>query len=122
MKNRGFTLIELVGTIIVLAVITLVALPATLSMLNHGQKTADDSVKEIVKSAANKYVSEHKNESQFSKALGESKKDNGVVYTSKLKDEGYLADDIYDKYELIGSCVLVTSNNQKYFYEFKENC
>ncbi len=122
MKNKGFTLLELIGTVVILAIIMLIALPAILSMLTEGQKTVDDAAKEIVKSAANKYVGEHKSEVKYIRATGTSIKNHGEISTETLRDEGYLEKEVYDKYELNNDCVVVTSNNKKYFYEYKEDC
>ena len=59
MKNKGFTLLELIGTVVILAIIMLIALPAILSMLSDGQSKVDDSLIGLVESAANQYVQEH---------------------------------------------------------------
>ena len=72
MKNKGFTLIELIGTIVILALIALVVFPATLSVLNKGQNEVDNSVKETIIAAAHKYVTDNLN--NFPKQL-ESKDD-----------------------------------------------
>ncbi len=122
MNNKGFTLLELIGAVVILAIIMLIALPAVLNMLTEGQNTVDKAAKDIVISAANKYVGEHKSDSKYIRATGTEIKNHGEISTDTLKDEGYLEETVYDKYELDDDCVVVTSNNRKYFYEYKEDC
>jgi len=124
MKRNGFTLIELIGTVVILAIIALVVFPATLSILNQGQEEVDKSVKDAVKGAANKYVQENLND--FPKQL-ESKDtiksygDKGTITTKELVDKGYLDNSIYEKHcHIKNDQVIVTSNSKKYFYEYKE--
>ncbi len=119
MKKTGFTLIELIGTVVILAIIALVAFPAILSVLKQGEDQVDDSVKEIVESACNNYVNDNLND--YPKQLeNETTQPQWEIMTADLVDNGYLEQSIYDKYtELEGSCVIVTSNTQRYFYTFK---
>ncbi len=127
MKKNGFTLIELIGTVVILAVIALVVLPATLSVLNQSQEEVDKSVIDVVESAANNYVNDNKN--LYPKQLesldnGTNRKTHDPISTIELVNKGYLEKSIYDKNKNIqNACVKVTSNSKKYFFEFtKEGC
>ena len=127
MKKNGFTLIELIGTVVILAIIALVVLPATLSVLNQGQEEVDKSVIDVVESSANNYVNDNKN--LYPKQLesldnGTNKKTHGTISIVELVNKGYLEKSIYDENENIqNACVKVTSNSKKYFIEFtKEGC
>ncbi len=123
MKNKGFTLIELIGTVVILAIIALVVLPATLNVMKSSQEEVDKSVIQIVERAADEYV--HNNLNDYPKQLETQteKKDNGTISVQELVNKGYIEQSVYDKHENIhDSCIKITSNSQKYFYEFKKEC
>lgn len=123
--NKGFTLIELIGTIVILSLVVLIAVPVISKSLNKGVKDADEQFKKNVELAAENWSSDNKD--QLPKNEGENKK----VQTSTLKLEGYLDGNIVkpsDNTSLEGSCVIITRKNEAtaskpaYKYEFQENC
>ncbi len=123
MKNKGFTLIELIGTVVILAIIALVVLPATLSVMNQSQAEVDKSVITVVESAANNYVHDNLNDYPLQLETKTERQDNGTISVQELVNKGYIEQSIYDKHENIhDACVKITSNSQKYFYEFKKEC
>ncbi|MCI9586197.1 MAG: type II secretion system protein [Bacilli bacterium] len=124
MKKNAFTLIELIGVVVILSIIALIVFPATLSVLQKGQNDVNESVKQVVILAAGKYVNENKD--NYPKQIGNNTennlKNNGTVSTETLLDDGYIEADMYKKHNLEGSCVTVKSNSKKYFYEYNEGC
>lgn len=124
-KEKGFTLIELVGVVVILAIIALVVFPATLNVLNQGQTNVDNSVKDFVITAANEYVGDHINE--FPKQLANKTGNRsygtaGNITPQFLVQNGYLEQSIIDENcEIEDDYVKVTSNTQKYIYEYVEN-
>lgn len=128
MKKNGFTLIELIGTVVILAIIALVVLPATLSVLNQGQNEVDKSVIQVVESAGNSYVNDNKNLypkqlESLDKGTEDTRKLHGTVSTVELVNKGYLEKSVYDKNEDIqNACVKVTSDSKRYFIEFSKEC
>ena len=117
MNNKGFTLIELVGTIVILAVIALLAFPALMGMLNNGQNQVDDSVKSVLESAAEGYVNDHiddypKNGTQLNS-----------VSVCTLVDEQYISLTFYKKNrDSIGKGVIeVTVDGERYLFQYEEN-
>lgn len=128
MKKNGFTLIELIGTVVILAIIALVVLPATLSVLNQGQNEVDKSVIQVVESAGNSYVNANKNLypkqlESLDKGTEDTRKSHGTVSTVELVNKGYLEKSVYDKNEDIqNACVKVTSDSKRYFIEFSKEC
>lgn len=60
--NKGFTLIELIGTVVILAVISLIAFPAILNMLNNSNNAVEEKTQEVIKSAALDYLHDHKDD------------------------------------------------------------
>lgn len=125
MQKNGFTLIELVGVVVILAIIALIVFPATLSVLNQGQSNVDSSVKDLVITATNEYINDRLNDfpKQLENQSGEkSYGSKGNITPQTLVDNGYLEQSIVDKYcEINDDYVKVTSNSQKYIYEYVEN-
>jgi len=128
MKKNGFTLIELIGTVVILAIIALIVLPATLSVLNQSREEVDEATIQMVESAANSYVNANKNLypkqlESLDKGTKDSRKYNGVISTNQLVDKGYLEKSVYDKNENIqNACVKLYSDSKKYFTEFTKEC
>lgn len=54
-KNRAFTLIELLGVIILLAVIALIATPIVLNIIREAQSSADMSSAQLIESNGHNY-------------------------------------------------------------------
>ena len=59
--KKGFTLIEMIGSIVILAIIALVAFPAVLNLLNNSQGKIDENMQKYVIGAAKEYVNDHVN-------------------------------------------------------------
>ena len=64
MKNKGFTLAELLGVIVILGLICLVAFPPILNSIKKSKKNIDEATKQVIYGASNTYVNNHL--SQFS--------------------------------------------------------
>lgn len=94
MKNKkGFTIVELVCVITLLAIIMLVAFPNFASLTNTVKNNYDNSTKILIKSAASMYVNNNRDE--IDTALSSS---NSVcIPIGKLIAYEYLDDDIKDK-------------------------
>lgn len=84
MKNRGFTLMELLGVIIILALLMIIVFPSIINSVKNSSNKTDTLTKELIYNAADLFISEHKND--FPKM-------NGSKYSIELKDlvdEGFL--------------------------------
>ena len=81
MKNKGFTLMELLGSITILALIAVIVFPAILNLLGDSQKEIDSKRKEYAISAAREYVID-------------KEPANGEISVQTLIDEGYLKESI----------------------------
>ncbi len=126
-KEKGFTLIELIGAIVILAVITLIAFPAILNGLKSGQDEVTSSVKDIVKSATNNYVNDYvrnnPNDNTYAKQIESisTVKTNGTVSVTTLVNNGYLEKTLIDKHcKIKNDTVTVTSNSKKYMYTYND--
>lgn len=80
MNNKGFTLVELIGAIVILAIILVIITPLVTTTLKKGVEDADKQTINSIKAAARSYVSDYRDES--------------CVNISKLQMNGYLEDDI----------------------------
>ena len=59
MKKIGFTLIEIIGVVVVLGIISLVAFPALLNLIKETNVKIYDANKALVFTAASQYVEQN---------------------------------------------------------------
>ena len=85
MKNKGFTLMELLGSITILALIAIIAFPAILNMLGDSQSKIDKAKQDYVISAAREYVKDNDLEV------------NTTIEVSTLIEQNYLKKDMIDE-------------------------
>jgi len=79
---RGFTLIEVMGVIILLAVIGLIVTPLITSLMNDGREKTNEVQIKAIKSAAKNYITENKYFLDCSVKCD--------ITLGELKKEGYL--------------------------------
>ena len=93
MKQKAFTLIELLAVIVILALIALVVFPAINNVLSDSKKDAYKSQINIIEKAAKEYYLEHINELP----------ENGCnsVEISELISQGYIASDDLEEGNII---------------------
>ena len=126
MNKKGFTLVELLGTIILLSVIALIALPSVISLLTTSQEEINNSYRSAAINAARNYVND--NMDSFPKALESATEkkeygENGNIKMQTLLDEGYLTDSSINKEktcEMMNDYIKVTSDYKKYDFEYIE--
>ena len=87
MKNRGFTLVELLGVIIIIGLLSLIIFPNIISSFFEVSNELDNATKIVVIEAAKDYYSNNRN--NISKL-------DYCVTISTLQNEGLLAYDIKD--------------------------
>ena len=83
-NNKGFTLIELLAALVILTAIMSIAIPSISSSLERTKVKQDDTKKRILVSAAELYVTDHK---------------NAIYQTLKDKDSCYITLDLLDTLE-----------------------
>ena len=123
MKNRGFTLVELLGVIIILSLLLMVIVPSVVSSIQDGQENADESTTNSIVLAARNWFSDNKDVM--------SNRTSYTVTVSTLKSGGYLEGDITlpsKGCSLNSASVTITatekSNTTKYDYKYNapNNC
>ena len=112
--KRGFTLVELLGTIVILSLIVIIAFPAIISQLKKSNDTVDSSAINVVESAARKYMQDNKE--TYRKALeGKKKKFDEEPHVAELVDKNYIQETFTEKHsELLEYKVCLYADSQKY--------
>lgn len=102
MNNKGFTLVELIGAIVILAIILVIITPLVTTTLKKGVEDADKQTINSIKAAARSYVSDYR--------------DAQCITVNELQTNGYLEDDIKwpstsNKEKVQGSVKIDQANN-----------
>lgn len=110
LNNKGFTLIELLAVLVILIAIMSIAIPSISSSLDRTKGKQDSAKRKIIESAAELYVTDHKNNIPTS----------GDCYISvqTLVDEHYLSsDELKDSDgKEMGGAVKYTIGDSNYSY------
>lgn len=97
MKKNGFTLIELIGIIAIISLIGLVTIPQMMSSMTKGNEEKISQFKKDMESAAQSYVENNWNESDFKNKIiiDISNEQKYCIPLSDLIDNDYV-----DKFEI----------------------
>lgn len=122
MKNKGFTLIELIGTIVILSLLLLIVSPLVTRSIKEGIEKADNQAKTSIELAAKNWKSDNKGSSKES------------ITVEELINEGYLDDEVKlpsssGQTDLSNACVKIetTYENENtgkkvYKYIYQDTC
>ena len=114
MKNRGFTLVELLGVIIIIALLSLIIFPNIISSFFEVSNKLDDATKILVIEAAKDYYANNRNNIE---------KIDYCVTVSNLQSEGLLAYDIKNSDgKIIPTDTLIKISSHGSKYEVGEKC
>lgn len=124
MKNKGFTLIELIGTLVILSLLLIIIAPLVTRSLRNGIKKADEQAKTNIELAAKNWASDNKG------LLPKIQNNSYNIKVSEMINQGYLDDEI----KLPGNdtnpdtvCVKITKTNEtnsvkdKYEYNYSNS-
>ena len=128
MKNKGYTLIELLAVFVVLGIIIMITVPAISGTINSSKtKTYDEQIK-ILENAARTYMSENStllpdnNESYIIKIS--ELIENGLISKNRIKNPNYSngSNEPKKRNQYFDGCIKVTNTNNKFIYTYKDNC
>lgn len=119
MKKNAFTLLELLGVVIILGVLTLITFPIILNQIKDAKQGIKDSTKTLIIDAAKDYYEDNTN--NFEKI-------EGITYCIDIKtltDENYLSRNL--KNENLNNIdtnkkVKLIFHNNKFNYEIVDSC
>ncbi len=125
MRNKGFTLVELLAVIAILAILVIIALPNVLGMFQSAKKnTFTTELQNIYKSATTQYVSDSMNR-------GAGKKAEGFFYTrshaascgsvAALDLSGTETIDYYIEFDLSGNVIKYAASDGEFVFYYDES-
>lgn len=115
LDNKGFTLVEVLATLVILVVIMSIAIPNISSSLERSKGKQDDARLDVLKSYAELYVADYKN-SVYSN-IGTS--DGCYIKIESLKGDYASEDEVKDSdgNEFDGAFVFIKSDNSYHYVE-----
>ena len=122
--KKGFTLVEIIAILIILAVISTIALPAVISAIEDSRQRAYDSQVNIIIESAKKWGVENTE-------LLPTGDSTYKLYLSKLVNEQYVANAENGKIRnpknsksYMEGCIYISFNEtyNQYIYEYKDGC
>ncbi len=118
MKQKGFTLTELIGVIVLLGFVALIAVPIISSTINKSKDKSYNNQISSLENTAKKWAVENT-------SLLPSDGNSCNLSLDNLRTEGFLADDIVvnpkDNTTMIGVIeISYDSTSKTYHYEYKE--
>ena len=109
LNNKGFTLVELLAVLVILIAISSIAIPTISSSLDRSKNKQTKAKEELIKNAAELYVTDHRNQIQ----------DECYINAQTLIDRNYLdANSLNNENdEKISTCIHYIRNQNKYILE-----
>lgn len=118
MKNKGFTLMELLGVIVIISLLLIIVFPNITNSVKNSSKKTDKLTEDLIFNASDMYISNHSN--LFTQVEGKKFE----ITLKDLVDDSLLVSPIkYEEDDDITKlkCVEVTYTNNKYHYELKNS-
>lgn len=117
MKNKGFTLVELLAVVAILMLLVTIVTPKVIKQLNSSedvtQKEQINTLINIAKIYTNQNTEKLPENNSISVITIQELKESGLINKSQILDPK-------TKEELTG-CILIKDENNKYKYEYKED-
>ena len=120
MKNKGFSLVELLAVLAILAILALVAVPITTSVIKVMREKTNEAQEKLIIKGAQLWVS------QNDKLLSDEVGDVYTLYVETIQNDNYLTPkqlkDLEKSQDLNNACVKITTEESRYSYTFQKEC
>ena len=128
MKNKGYTLVELLAVFVILGIIIMISVPAITGVINSSKDKSYDQQVKILENAARTYMSENStllpdSGSSYNVTI-DNLKENGLISNEEIKNPNYSSGSTEDKKKIqyFNGCIKVTTTNNKFTYEYQDEC
>jgi len=111
-KRKGFTLIEVLATIVIISVILGIAGVVLISIINSSKETTTDITLKSIKRSANTYVQEYDQEIVWDKSATETGHTYTCVPFQELVNKDYLDQETREKYSKYNNIIVTRDANQ----------
>lgn len=117
MKKKGYTLVELIGVIVLLAILITLVSTSIVKVIKSSHKAMDDATMKVLYNQASAYLDKH-----------EVVTANGVysVKISDLINDDKLSSNFLDNYSssdiTLNSCIIINYSQGTPTYQFKYDC
>ena len=126
MKNKGYTLIELLAVFVILGIIIMISVPAITGVINSSKSKSYDQQVIILENAARTYMSENStllpdNDESYNVKIKDLT-DSGLLSDEDIKNPNYSSGSTEDKKknQYFDGCIQVTNTNNKFTYSYQE--
>ena len=128
MKNKGYTLVELLAVFVILGIIIMISVPAITGVISSSKSKAYDEQVKILENAARTYMSEHSKDlpdsgSPFNVTI-DNLKESGLISEEDIKNPNYSSgsEEPKKKNQYFNGCIKVTNTNNKFTYKYQDEC
>ena len=128
MKDKGYTLVELLAVLVILGVIIMISVPAITGVINSSKEKSYDEQVKILENAARTYMSENStllpdNGSSFNVTI-DKLKESGLISDEEIKNPNFVSGSTEDKKknQYFEGCIKVTNTNNKFTYIYQDEC
>ena len=116
MRNKGYTLIELLGVMIILALLLSLVIPSVINVIKSSTEKSDNLVNDLVIDATELYMDDYSNE--FYEIYGNTY----CIPLTELVETNYLKENIeYEGKDITDTKSVKISYTDKYNYEIVDN-